>query len=69
MNPSEIKLILGQYGISPTKAKGQNFLVDDRVAEREVDYLGIEPADVVMEIGPGLGVLTQLLTTRGRSPT
>jgi 16S rRNA (adenine1518-N6/adenine1519-N6)-dimethyltransferase len=61
MNPSEIKLILGQYGISPTKAKGQNFLVDGRVAEREVDYLGIEPADVVMEIGPGLGVLTQLL--------
>jgi 16S rRNA (adenine1518-N6/adenine1519-N6)-dimethyltransferase len=61
MNPSEIKLILGQYGISPTKAKGQNFLVDDRVAEREVEYLGIVPSDVVMEIGPGLGVLTQLL--------
>jgi 16S rRNA (adenine1518-N6/adenine1519-N6)-dimethyltransferase len=61
MNPSEIKLILGQYGISPTKAKGQNFLVDDRVAEREIEYLGIEPTDVVMEVGPGLGVLTQLL--------
>jgi 16S rRNA (adenine1518-N6/adenine1519-N6)-dimethyltransferase len=64
MNPSEIKLILGQYGISPTKAKGQNFLVDDRVAEREVEYLEIEPSDIVLEIGPGLGVLTQLLTSK-----
>ncbi|HUV25292.1 MAG TPA: 16S rRNA (adenine(1518)-N(6)/adenine(1519)-N(6))-dimethyltransferase RsmA [Methanomassiliicoccales archaeon] len=64
MLPSEIKGILEQYGVTPTKAKGQNFLMDERVAEREVDYLDLDPRDTVLEVGPGLGILTDILLER-----
>jgi 16S rRNA (adenine1518-N6/adenine1519-N6)-dimethyltransferase len=64
MLPSEIKGILEQYGVTPTKAKGQNFLTDERVAEREVDYLDLDPKDTVLEVGPGLGILTDILLER-----
>jgi 16S rRNA (adenine1518-N6/adenine1519-N6)-dimethyltransferase len=64
MLPSDIKGILEQYGIRPTKAKGQNFLTDERVAEREIDYLDLNPRDTVLEVGPGLGILTDLLLDR-----
>lgn len=40
---------------------GQHFLIDERVAQREVDYAEISGKDVVLEIGPGTGVLTRLL--------
>jgi 16S rRNA (adenine1518-N6/adenine1519-N6)-dimethyltransferase len=39
-------------------------LVDDTVADREVDYLQISPGDTVLEVGPGLGVLTSRLVPR-----
>ena len=61
MNPSEIKALLERYGIHPTKARGQNFLVDDRVADREVERLRAGPEHEVLEIGPGLGALTERL--------
>jgi 16S rRNA (adenine1518-N6/adenine1519-N6)-dimethyltransferase len=59
MTPSEVKALLAQYGISPTKSKGQNFLLDERIADREVEQLGIMPGEVVLEVGPGLGILTE----------
>ena len=61
MRPTEVKKILAQIGVSPTKSKGQNFLVDDTVAEREVEYLQIRQGETVLEVGPGLGVLTERL--------
>jgi len=45
---------------------GQNFLVDHHVAEREVAYAQIEKDDVVLEIGPGKGVLTTRLAERAK---
>jgi len=45
---------------------GQHFLVDPRVAERHVAHARIGPSDVVLEIGPGLGVLTRRLATRAK---
>jgi 16S rRNA (adenine1518-N6/adenine1519-N6)-dimethyltransferase len=66
MRPTEIQSLLAQYGISPSKSKGQNFLVDERVAQREVSYLGIQADESVLEIGPGLGVLTELLVPKAR---
>ena len=60
----EVKAILAQIGVSPTKSRGQNFLVDDTVADREVEYLQISPGDTVLEVGPGLGVLTSRLVPR-----
>ncbi len=64
MRPTEVKAILAQIGVSPTKAKGQNFLVDDAVADHEVDCLQISPEDTVLEVGPGLGVLTSKLVLK-----
>ena len=40
---------------------GQHFLIDDGVAAREIDYASIQDTDVVLEIGPGRGTLTELL--------
>jgi len=45
---------------------GQNFLIDDRVAERQVEAAGICPDDIVLEVGPGLGVLTDRLAARAK---
>jgi 16S rRNA (adenine1518-N6/adenine1519-N6)-dimethyltransferase len=49
------------HGIQPRKSLGQNFLVDDAVSRRIVDAARIQPGDLVVEIGPGLGALTRLL--------
>ena len=44
-----------KYGVRPSKSLGQNFIRDMSVIERIVDGAGIEPDDMVIEIGPGLG--------------
>jgi 16S rRNA (adenine1518-N6/adenine1519-N6)-dimethyltransferase len=64
MRPTEIKSILNELKVVPTKGKGQNFLTDDEVARREVDSLDIVPGESVLEVGPGLGVLTRFLVER-----
>ncbi len=53
--PAEILRYLGR---SPTKGLGQHFLHDRNVVRRIVEFAGIEPLDTVVEIGPGLGILT-----------
>lgn len=45
---------------------GQNFLIDNEVARREVAYAELTPQDVVLEIGPGKGILTQLLAKKAK---
>ena len=45
---------------------GQNFLIDKKVAEREVKYANISKNDVVLEIGPGKGILTQILAEKAK---
>lgn len=64
MNPSEIASILSRLGAAPAKSRGQNFLIDERVAERHIDYAGVTADDTVLEVGPGLGVLTNRLAER-----
>lgn len=48
------------------KALGQHFLTDSRVAERTLGFAELTPEDVVLEIGPGTGVLTRRLAPRVR---
>ncbi|MBI3586349.1 MAG: ribosomal RNA small subunit methyltransferase A [Ignavibacteriales bacterium] len=49
--------------LAPKKSLGQNFLQDDNVARNIVERLHLEREDVVVEIGPGKGALTQFLST------
>jgi len=64
MRISEILEITRKYNVTPRKRKGQNFLVDERVANREIEYAQISKEDTVLEIGPGLGILTSRLVER-----
>lgn len=57
----DIKRRLREIGLRPSKGLGQNFLQDGDVAERIVDFAGLKKKDRVLEIGPGLGVLTDFI--------
>jgi 16S rRNA (adenine1518-N6/adenine1519-N6)-dimethyltransferase len=50
---------LATAGVRPSKSRGQNFLVNPAVAERIVAAANLAPGDEVIEIGPGLGILTE----------
>lgn len=53
-----------RYDLRPSKGLGQNFLVDEHHLERIVATANLTPNDLVIEIGPGLGVLTQQLAAQ-----
>lgn len=55
---------LRELGLTPSKALGQNFLHDHAIVRRIADSAGIGPDDTVLEIGPGLGILTDELAAR-----
>ncbi len=61
VNPSETKAILHKHGIRLTKRLGQHFLVDGNVLENELTAAALTKNDTVIEIGPGIGTLTQAL--------
>jgi 16S rRNA (adenine1518-N6/adenine1519-N6)-dimethyltransferase len=48
------------------KKFGQNFLIDKNIAKRELEYAEIKKNDVVLEIGPGNGILTKLLAEKAK---
>ena len=56
-----IEPILKKFKIKPNKALGQNFLRDNVVSEQIVDSISLNENDVLIEVGPGLGALTQFL--------
>lgn len=57
----ETKFIMDKYKIRANKSLGQNFLVDDNVVQNIVDGSNVNKEDLVIEIGPGLGTLTEFL--------
>lgn len=60
----EVRALLRRHGLTPDKGFGQNFLVDASVLRAIVDAAALRPDDTVLEIGPGLGVLTAALAPR-----
>lgn len=63
--PTTVKAALAALGLAPLKRFGQNFLVDPRVLDRVAAAAEIGRGDVVVEVGPGLGGLTDRLTATG----
>ena len=61
LSMDEIKDILNKYGARPSKTMGQNFLVDKSVLQKIITASELKPSDIVLEIGPGIGTLTQEL--------
>ncbi len=66
-NPSATISVLKQHGLYTRKALGQHFLIDDNIVGRIVDMAALEPGAPVLEIGPGIGTLTDALLAAGAS--
>ncbi len=64
-SPSEVKAWCIERGFHPNKTLGQNFLIDRNILEALADAVGCVPGDKVLEVGPGLGVMTEELLRRG----
>ena len=60
-DPAETKALLARHDFFIKKAYGQNFLIDPAVPRGIVEAAGLAPEDSVLEIGPGIGTLTQYL--------
>lgn len=63
-NVSRVKHLLRSLGATANKTLGQNFLVNDNVLAGVMDAANLSPGDTVIEVGPGLGVLTRELAAR-----
>ena len=63
----ETQAILNTYKIQANKSLGQNFLIDDCVIEKIIEASNIEKEDLIIEIGPGLGVLTERLLKKSNN--
>jgi 16S rRNA (adenine1518-N6/adenine1519-N6)-dimethyltransferase len=61
---AEVRALLARRGLAAHRDRGQNFLVDPALAAAIADAAGIAPGDAVIEIGPGLGILTRALAAR-----
>lgn len=65
-NPTNTIEILDKYGFSFQKKFGQNFLIDENVVRKIVREAGVTKDDFVLEIGPGIGTMTQILCEEAR---
>lgn len=67
MRADEVRTILESLGKRPTKRLGQHFLIDDRVLEKQIALAELTDEDTVLEIGPGIGNLTEAILSTGAS--
>lgn len=65
-NPQNTIAVLQKYNFNFQKKFGQNFLIDTRVLERIIAASGVKKEDFVLEIGPGIGTMTQYLCEYAR---
>ena len=65
-NPQNTIEILQKYDFRFQKKFGQNFLIDERVLGKIIRAAGVTKADFVLEIGPGIGTMTQYLAEAAR---
>ena len=65
-NPRETIAVLNKYGFRFQKKFGQNFLIDTHVLDKIIRAADITKDDFVLEIGPGIGTMTQYLCENAR---
>ena len=66
-SPRTIRERLEELGVSPRKSRGQNFLCDRNTIDRIVNFAHVEENDTVIEIGPGLGAISEHLFAKAGS--
>lgn len=66
-NQRATKETLERFGLATKYRLGQNFLVQDHIIEKIIQLAEVQPTDVVVEVGPGLGTLTVALLDRARA--
>jgi 16S rRNA (adenine1518-N6/adenine1519-N6)-dimethyltransferase len=65
LTPGDVREIAGRLGVRPSKRLGQNFVIEQGTVRRIAALAAPGPADVVLEVGPGLGSLTLALLEAG----
>lgn len=65
LSPSDTRNLLARLGHNPKRSLGQNFLVDGNIVRKSLELADVRAGDVVVEIGPGLGTLTEALLGAG----
>jgi len=66
-SPSQVRALLAGFGFQPSRLLGQNFLIDRNILDILIKTVELDSRDHVLEIGPGLGVVTErLLDCAGR---
>ncbi len=65
LSPTQTRALLEQLGHRPKKQLGQNFLIDGNIVRKSLELAHVQPGDHVVEIGPGLGTLTNALLDAG----
>ena len=66
ISPKVTKQIIEKYGFKFSKSLGQNFLIDENILYKIINGAEVTNEDVVLEIGPGIGTLTQALAERAK---
>ncbi len=69
LGASDIRELAARWQVRPTKARGQNFVVDANTCRRIVRLAEVTPTETVLEVGPGLGSLTLALLAAGTRVT
>jgi 16S rRNA (adenine1518-N6/adenine1519-N6)-dimethyltransferase len=65
-SPKIIKELLAKYETRPSKGLGQNFLIDKNILNKIITASDLKATDVILEVGPGLGTLTQELSKKAK---
>ena len=64
-SPSELKSFLDEQGFAMQKKFGQNFMINGEARKKIVDVLDPKEGEVIWEVGPGLGCMTEEIMNRG----
>jgi 16S rRNA (adenine1518-N6/adenine1519-N6)-dimethyltransferase len=65
LTPGDVRELAGRLGVRPSKRLGQNFVIEPGTVRRIAALAELQPGDVVLEVGPGLGSLTLALLEAG----